>query len=176
MEPSDLNISEDPVVYLPQEVKSLLQRVAEGNRATGGLNFIAKVYGIAGCINFLESYYLILVTKRRQIGSICGHAIYCIDESQIITIPHVSVQTDVAHSKTELSSHVKNNCLWGQIMSMCEIRNICVAKVLQSENGFLEVFEFMRLETGDCLFVCLSIHGGFEPYMEDAAGTVVSSW
>ncbi|KAL0351327.1 UNVERIFIED_CONTAM: Phosphoinositide phosphatase SAC1 [Sesamum calycinum] len=102
MEPSDLNISEDPVVYPPQEVKSLLQRIAEGNRATGGLNFVAKVYGIVGCIRFLESYYLILVTKRRQIGSICGHAIYSIDESQIITIPHVSVQTDVAHSKTEL--------------------------------------------------------------------------
>ncbi|XP_075494550.1 phosphatidylinositol-3-phosphatase SAC1-like isoform X1 [Primulina tabacum] len=102
MEPSDLNISEDPVVYPPQEVKSLLQRIAEGNRATGGLNFVAKVYGIVGCIKFLESYYLILVTKRRQIGCICGHAIYGIDESQIITIPHVSVQTDVAHSKTEL--------------------------------------------------------------------------
>ncbi|KAL2538901.1 Phosphoinositide phosphatase SAC1 [Forsythia ovata] len=72
MEPSDLNISEDPVVYPPQEVKSLLQRIAEGNRATGGLNFVAKVYGIVGCIKFLESYYLILV------------------------------QTDVAHSKTEL--------------------------------------------------------------------------
>ncbi|KAI3464346.1 hypothetical protein Pfo_021009 [Paulownia fortunei] len=102
MEPSDLNISEDPVVYPPQEVKSLLQRIAEGNRATGGLNFVAKVYGIVGCIKFMESYYLILVTKRRQIGCICGHAIYSIDESQIITIPHVSVQTDVAHSKTEL--------------------------------------------------------------------------
>lgn len=48
MEPSDLNISEDPVVYPPQEVKSLLQRIAEGNRATGGLTFVAKVYGIAG--------------------------------------------------------------------------------------------------------------------------------
>ncbi|CAI9266744.1 unnamed protein product [Lactuca saligna] len=102
MEPSDLNISEDPVVYPPQEVKSLLQRIAEGNRATGGLSFVAKVYGIAGCIKFLESYYLILVTKHRQIGCICGHAIYSIEESQIITIPHVSVQTDVAHSKTEL--------------------------------------------------------------------------
>ncbi|KAK3000879.1 hypothetical protein RJ639_020433 [Escallonia herrerae] len=101
MEPSDLNISEDPVVYSPQEVKSLLQRIAEGNRATGGLTFVAKVYGIAGCIKFLESFYLILVTKRRQIGCICGHAIYRIDESQIISIPHVSVQTDVAHSKTE---------------------------------------------------------------------------
>ncbi|XP_052201202.1 phosphatidylinositol-3-phosphatase SAC1 isoform X2 [Diospyros lotus] len=102
MEPSDLNISEDPVVYSSQEVKSLLQRIAEGNRATGGLTFVAKGYGIAGCIKFLESYYLILVTKRRQIGCICGHAIYSIDESQLITIPHASIQTDVAHSKTEL--------------------------------------------------------------------------
>ncbi|KAL9667250.1 hypothetical protein QQ045_001601 [Rhodiola kirilowii] len=101
-EPSDLNISEDPVVYSQQEIKSLLQRISEGNRATGGLSFFGKVYGIAGCIKFLESYYLILVTKRRQIGSICGHAIYCIDESQLITIPHVTIQSDVAHSKTEL--------------------------------------------------------------------------
>ncbi|KAH9758056.1 phosphatidylinositol-3-phosphatase SAC1 [Citrus sinensis] len=101
-EPSDLNISEDPVVYSPQEIKNLLQRISEGNRATGGLTFVAKVFGIAGCIKFLESYYLILVTKRRQIGCICGHAIYSIDESQLITIPHVSIQSDVAHSKTEL--------------------------------------------------------------------------
>lgn len=48
METSDLNISEDPVVYPPQEVKSLLQRIAEGNRATGGCSFVNKVYGIAG--------------------------------------------------------------------------------------------------------------------------------
>lgn len=48
MEPSDLNISEDPVVYPPQEVKSLLQRIGEGNRATGGLTLVAKVYGIVG--------------------------------------------------------------------------------------------------------------------------------
>ncbi|KAM3211569.1 hypothetical protein ACQJBY_064987 [Aegilops geniculata] len=101
-EPSELHLSEDPVWYSQQEVKSLLQRIAEGNRSTGGLTFVTKAYGIAGCIKFLESYYLILVTKRRQIGCICGHAIYCIDESQMITIPHSSVQTDVATSKNEL--------------------------------------------------------------------------
>ncbi|KAG2384308.1 Phosphoinositide phosphatase [Vigna angularis] len=84
------------------EIKSLLQRIAEGNRATDGLTFVAKVFGIAGCIKFLESYYLILVTKRRQIGAICGHAIYNIKESQLITIPHVSIKSDLAHSKTEL--------------------------------------------------------------------------
>ncbi|KAL1224472.1 Phosphatidylinositol-3-phosphatase SAC1 [Cardamine amara subsp. amara] len=101
-EPSELNISEDPVVYSPQEIKSLLQRIAEGNRATGGLAFVAKVYGIAGCAKFMESYYLVLVTKRRQIGCICGHAIYAIDESQIISVPHATIQSDVANSKTEL--------------------------------------------------------------------------
>ncbi|KAF3772323.1 Phosphoinositide phosphatase [Nymphaea thermarum] len=132
-EPSELNVSEDPVVYSPLEIKNLLQRISEGNRATGGLTFVAKVYGIAGrlycvssiwpelaiynlflvflgssswrisgCIKFLESYYLILVTKRRQIGCVCGHAIYSIEESQLITVPHSSIQTDTAHSKTEL--------------------------------------------------------------------------
>ncbi|KAF9601445.1 hypothetical protein IFM89_020212 [Coptis chinensis] len=70
-EASDLNISEDPVVYSQQEVKNLLQRISEGNRSTGGLAFVAKVYGIA-------------------------------DDTQFITVPHVSIQTDVAHSKTEL--------------------------------------------------------------------------
>ena len=63
-----------------------------------------------GCIKFLESYYLILVTKRRQIGFICGHVIYGIDESQLITIPHVSIQTDVAHSKAELRYFISFAC------------------------------------------------------------------
>ncbi|XP_078152717.1 phosphoinositide phosphatase family protein isoform X2 [Carex rostrata] len=101
-EPSDLSINEDPVVYNAQEIKSLLQRIREGNRSTGGLAFVTKVYGIAGCIKFLESYYLVLVTKRSQIGSLCGHAIYAIDEFVLQAVPHQSVQSDVAHSKSEL--------------------------------------------------------------------------
>ncbi|KAM0068790.1 putative SAC domain, polyphosphoinositide phosphatase Fig4 [Helianthus debilis subsp. tardiflorus] len=114
MEPSDLNISQDPVVYPPQEVKSLLHRNAEGNRATCGCIFINKVYGITGCIKFLESYYLILVTKRKQIGFICGHAIYSIQVTQILTTPHVSVKRRLAHSKTELS--LTRNKLDGSLM------------------------------------------------------------
>ncbi|GKV51204.1 hypothetical protein SLEP1_g57874 [Rubroshorea leprosula] len=64
--------------------------------------FKRKMKLIRSCIKFLESYYLILVTKRHQIGCICGHSIYGIDENQLIAIPHVSIQSDVAHSKTEL--------------------------------------------------------------------------
>lgn len=45
---------------------------------------------------------MILVTKRRQIGTICGHAIYSIEESQLITVPHSTVQTETSNSKVEL--------------------------------------------------------------------------
>lgn len=55
-EPSDLNINEDPVVYNGQEIKSLLQRIREGNRSTGGLTFVTKVYGIAGLLYFLLAF------------------------------------------------------------------------------------------------------------------------
>lgn len=57
-EPSELNVSEDPVWYSLQEVKSLLQRIDEGNRSTGGLTFVTKAYGIAG--RSLPSPYLLV--------------------------------------------------------------------------------------------------------------------
>ncbi|XP_054801536.1 phosphatidylinositol-3-phosphatase SAC1-like [Prosopis cineraria] len=101
-EPSDLHIIEDPVMYSGDEIKELLQRIRDGNIATGGLTFVTEAYGISGCVKFLESYYLILITKRKQVGCMCGHAIYSVQQSQTITIPHVSVQSDTARSKTEL--------------------------------------------------------------------------
>ena len=47
-------------------------------------------------------YYLILITKRRQVGTICDHAIYGIEESQIHTIPDSTVQTEASNSKAEM--------------------------------------------------------------------------
>ena len=60
-EPSELHLSEDPVWYSQQEVKSLLQRIAEGNRSTGGLTFVTKAYGIAGAPTrtFVRSFILL---------------------------------------------------------------------------------------------------------------------
>ncbi|KAG0560065.1 hypothetical protein KC19_10G151800 [Ceratodon purpureus] len=101
-EASELSMLEDPTIYTEAEILLLLARVAEGNKSTGGLTVVTKAYGIVGFIKFMESYYMILVTKRRQIGTLCGHAIFCIDESQLITVPHSTVQTEASHSKVEL--------------------------------------------------------------------------
>ena len=44
---------------------------------------------------------MILITKRRLVGNICGHAIYGIDESLLLTVPHASVLTDISRLKAE---------------------------------------------------------------------------
>lgn len=53
------------------------------------------VYQVFGAILY-DTY-----KKRRQIGDICGHAIYGITESQIILVPHPTVRTNLAYCKDE---------------------------------------------------------------------------
>ncbi|GJP55225.1 hypothetical protein CLOM_g14198 [Closterium sp. NIES-68] len=100
-EPSELVLVEDPTVYSDRQCSALLQQLAEGNRSSGGLRLVTKAYGIVGCIRFLEPWYLILVRRRRQVGSMRGHAVWRIEESQVLTVPHAAVQTDVAKSNME---------------------------------------------------------------------------
>ncbi|KAK7294505.1 hypothetical protein RJT34_17394 [Clitoria ternatea] len=101
LEPSELNIIEDLTVYSEIECCDLLRRIHEGNKSTGGLKFVTTCYGIIGFIKFLEPYYMLLITKRRKIGTICGHTIYAITKSEMIPIPHASVRSKMAYSKDE---------------------------------------------------------------------------
>eukprot|EP00250_Pteridium_aquilinum_P012832 c20972_g1_i1 orf=656-3202(-) len=100
-EPTGLNVYEDPAIYTRQDCNDLLNRLAEGNRSCGGVNFVTKAYGIVGFIKFFEPYYMILITKRRLVGNICGHAIYTVGESLLLTVPHPSVSTNLARLKAE---------------------------------------------------------------------------
>ncbi|XP_012574110.1 phosphoinositide phosphatase SAC2-like isoform X2 [Cicer arietinum] len=100
-EPSELNIIEDSTVYSEVECCDLLRRLHEGNKSTGGLKFVTTCYGIIGFIKFLEPYYMLLITKRRKIGTICGHTVYAITKSEMIPIPHASVRSKMAYSKDE---------------------------------------------------------------------------
>lgn len=49
-----------------------------------------------GFVRFLEPYYMLVITKRKKVGEICGHTIYGIAESLMIVIPNPSVSTGVA--------------------------------------------------------------------------------
>ncbi|XP_076888206.1 phosphoinositide phosphatase SAC2-like [Bidens hawaiensis] len=100
-EPTELNITEDPTTYTEIEYCDLLKRVHDGNKSTGGLRLVCTCYGIVGFVKLLGPYYMLLITERRKIGVICGHAIYAITKSEVLPIPSSTVQPSVAYSKNE---------------------------------------------------------------------------
>ncbi|KAJ6947116.1 hypothetical protein NC651_001725 [Populus alba x Populus x berolinensis] len=110
LEPSELIVLEDSTTYSESECCDLLRRIHEGNKSTGGLKFVTICYGIVGFIKFLGPYYMLLITKRRKIGAICGHTIYAITKSEMIPIPNSAVRSNMTSSKNENRSFVHSAC------------------------------------------------------------------
>ena len=74
--------SEDPAVYTERQAAALLRTIADGNAAVGGLSLAARGCGVVGAIRFLEGFYLILITRRRRVGTLAGHAVYAVDDTE----------------------------------------------------------------------------------------------
>ncbi|CAN4089200.1 unnamed protein product [Withania somnifera] len=101
LEPSELIMYEDSAIYSELECIDLLKRIHEGNKSTGGLKFVSTCYGIVGFVKFLGPYYMLLITKRRKIGLICGHAVYAVTKSEMFPIPNSTVLSNMPYSKNE---------------------------------------------------------------------------
>ncbi|KAH0854635.1 hypothetical protein HID58_051010 [Brassica napus] len=101
LDASELNVSEDSTAYTKKECYELLKRIHEGNKATGGLKRVAVCYGIIGFIKFLGPYYMLVITERREIGEICGHRVYEVSKSEMISLQHSSVLSNIANSRDE---------------------------------------------------------------------------
>ncbi|KAF8025928.1 hypothetical protein BT93_F2685 [Corymbia citriodora subsp. variegata] len=95
LDPSELIILEDATTYTEHECYDLLRRIHEGNISTGGLKFVTTCYGIIGFIKFLGPYYMLLITKRREIGAICGEKVYAISKSEMIPLPNSTVRSSL---------------------------------------------------------------------------------
>ncbi|XP_069483684.1 polyphosphoinositide phosphatase [Ambystoma mexicanum] len=97
-EPKDLVVIDDKHVYSQQEVRELLGRLDMGNRTkmgqkgSSGLSRAVSAFGVVGFVRFLEGYYIVLITKRRKMADIGGHAIYKIEDTSMIYIPNDSVR------------------------------------------------------------------------------------
>ncbi|XP_016393672.1 polyphosphoinositide phosphatase [Sinocyclocheilus rhinocerous] len=117
-EPRDLVVIDDKHVYSQQEVRELLGRLDLGNRTkigqkgSSGLSRAVSAYGIVGFVQFLEGYYIVLITKRRRMADIGGHSIYKIEDTNMIYIPNDSVRVthpDEARYSYDLSHSLQCN-------------------------------------------------------------------
>ncbi|KAI8339268.1 SacI homology domain-containing protein [Chlamydoabsidia padenii] len=85
--PKDLVVIEDDVVYTEQEKTKLLDMIEDGNRSVGGLHLVPmRIYGIIGFIRFTQGWYMIFITKRKQVALLGGHYVYHIDETQLLPL------------------------------------------------------------------------------------------
>ncbi|WIA12381.1 hypothetical protein OEZ85_012427 [Tetradesmus obliquus] len=88
-----LDVVEDPLVYTPEQCTLVLRRVHE---QSGGLQLISKGHGIIGCFRFTDSYYLLVVARREYVGHICGHKVYRIAETCLISLSASQQRIDMA--------------------------------------------------------------------------------
>uniref|UniRef100_UPI00358F8A78 polyphosphoinositide phosphatase isoform X1 n=1 Tax=Myxine glutinosa TaxID=7769 RepID=UPI00358F8A78 len=100
-EPLDLVITDDQHVYSNREIQDLLGRLDGGNRARNsqktipGISPSLSAYGILGFVRFLEGYYAVLVTRRRRVAELGGHAVYRVEDTSMVYLP--SDTTRVQH-------------------------------------------------------------------------------
>ena len=73
-------------------------------------HFWLVCFVILGFIKFLGPYYMLLITKRKKMGVICGHAIYAITKSEILAIPNSTIASNMDCSKNENRSFVNSAC------------------------------------------------------------------
>ncbi|KAG2302334.1 hypothetical protein Bca4012_060647 [Brassica carinata] len=63
--------------------------------------FFLPIFVVSGFIKFLGPYYMLVITERREIGEICGHRVYEVSKSDIISLRNSSVLSNIANSRDE---------------------------------------------------------------------------
>ncbi|KAL5117918.1 phosphatidylinositol-3,5-bisphosphate 5-phosphatase [Pleosporales sp. CAS-2024a] len=84
--PGHLNIFEDDILYNWREMHQLLNTIDEGNKGTGGMKLKCHTWGLLGFIKLTEAYYMLLITKRKQVAVLGGHYIYLVDGTEMIPL------------------------------------------------------------------------------------------
>lgn len=101
-------------------VMALLVRILSGANCVlfrGRLEvliILSSFFLFSGFIKFLGPYYMLLITKRRQIGAICGHNVYAISKSEIIPLPNSAVRAGMVNYKNE--NRLLTFCIWNVLV------------------------------------------------------------
>lgn len=101
MEPSELNVDEDPTVHSQSDYLDLLKILDEDHRSTGGVKFVTSCYGIIGFIKFLGPYYMLIITEQRKIGNIFGHPVYQVTKTAMIELSNSKTRPKLINFKDE---------------------------------------------------------------------------
>ncbi|OXB67986.1 hypothetical protein ASZ78_006622 [Callipepla squamata] len=146
-EPKDLVIIDDKHVYTQQEVRELLGRLDLGNRTkigqkgSSGLSRAVSAFGVVGFVRFLEGYYIVLITKRRKMADIGGHAIYKIEDTNMIYIPNDSVRVthpdEARYLRIFQNVDLSSNFYFSKLCNVLDRLNVIAESVVKKTGFFV---------------------------------------
>ena len=108
VEPGDLAIVEDDIVYTKAEMNQILNAVDEGNKSSGGLKLRCSSWGLLGFIRFTGSYYMLFTTKRSQVSMIGGHYVYQIDGTELVQLTSTRTKAEKNPEEARFVSIMNN--------------------------------------------------------------------
>ena len=113
-------------------------------------------FASSGFMKFLGPYYMVIITRRRKVGTICGHDIYSIGKSEMIAIPCPIVWPNVANSRDENRSFVYSLCKYrvlSVVIPWLVLNNIKTASSLPFVFGVLDIdLLYINVTVGPFLF------------------------
>lgn len=84
--PGQLVLHEDENVYNRQKMNDMLNAIDQESKTTGSLKMRFSFWGILGFIRFTEAYYMLIITKRRQVAMLGGHFVYQVEGTELIPL------------------------------------------------------------------------------------------
>ena len=103
----DLTVLEDPNVFFTRnEIIDVLAELE--NSSESGLHKKLTGYALLGFIKFTSCYYLVVVTKFRQVAVIGGHSVFHIDDTELIPISNSYKKPDKYSNESKLMNTFQN--------------------------------------------------------------------
>lgn len=81
---SHIHVNADSMVYTKDEIDTIIYRLNDSNKNTGGVSKPISFLGIVGIISFLHGCYLTIITKCSPVALIGGNYVYHIDDTKTI--------------------------------------------------------------------------------------------
>lgn len=106
MTDNELTVLEDNIFFTRNEIIDVLAELEK--ESDDGLKKRLTGYGLLGFIKFTSCYYLVVITKLRQVAVIGGHSVYHIDGTELVPITNNYKKPDKYSTEAKLMSTFQN--------------------------------------------------------------------
>ncbi|KAG9014934.1 phosphatidylinositol-3,5-bisphosphate 5-phosphatase [Tulasnella sp. 427] len=89
---SELEVTEDNMIYDSRQLAEILKMLEEGSKPLGGLQKSQPFFGIAGFVRFTAGWYMIVISKRAGVALIGGHYIYHCEDTSMYAVTTTKVE------------------------------------------------------------------------------------